>query len=152
MKHILHKRKQVLLFIMAGGLSAAFEVVAMKGLTHILPTLFKFEKNFFGLAYPLSNLVSTTMAILLNYGLSIWFVFEQGRHSKKREFTYFLGISLFTMLLSLGIFQLLYHFVFCNPIDFFFYTFSPIVLSKGMSILLVSLLNYRIKKRIIFNS
>ena len=151
MKEILLKQKQVLLFIFAGALSAVVEIGSFKMLSVYLPLIFSNENNFHGIHFPLSNIFSTSCGILTNYFLSIWFVFERGKHSKKREFAYFMSFSLVSTILSLVIFQIFFRFVFTNHFDLGIFVFSQEMLSKISAILLVSILNYSVKKRMIFN-
>jgi len=151
MKELLLRHKQVLFFIVAGGLSAIVEIGSFKIFSTFLPQIFFQEQNFHGIHYPLSNIFSTSCGILSNYFLSIWFVFERGKHSKKREFVYFMAVSFVSTLFSLGFFQIFYSFIFKDNIDLIFYTLSPEMLSKISAILLVSILNYSVKKKVIFN-
>lgn len=152
MKKIILSQKQVLLFVFAGALSALVEILMMKVFSQIIPNIFEQETNFYGIKYPLSNIFSTGCAILINYWLSVKFVFESGKHGRKREFAYFMIISGVTTFLSLSIFQVFINFVFLEPIDFKVYALSPIILSKVMAIGIVSVLNYIVKKKIIFKS
>lgn len=151
MKKLLLKQKQIMFFIIAGGLSAVVEIGAFKFLSVIIPNFFEAEKNLFGIHFPFSNILSTTIAIIFNYFLSIWFVFERGKHSKKREFTYFMVLSFFTTFLSLFFFQIFYNFVFTDNFNVEIFTFSPEMISKIAAILIVSVLNYTLKKRLVFN-
>ena len=149
MKQLLLKQKQVLFFIIAGGLSAIVEIGSFKLFSVNIPIFF--SSDFHGIHFPLSNILSTTCGIVFNYFLSIWFVFERGKHSKKREFAYFMVISFFSTILSLLFFQLFYNTIFRDNLDLIIYTFSPQILSKIAAIGLVSILNYSIKKNVIFN-
>ena len=151
MKELLLKQKQVLLFVVAGGLSAVIEIGSFKIFSVYLPLLFSQENNFHGIHFPLSNIFSTTCGIVTNYFLSIWFVFERGKHSKRKEFAYFMFVSFFSTLLSLIFFQVFFRFVFKDNIDVEFFVISKEILSKISAILLVSILNYSVKKKIIFN-
>ena len=151
MKQLLLKQKQVLFFIIAGGLSAIVEIGSFKLFSFTIPIVYSSETNFHGIHFPLSNILSTTCGIVFNYFLSIWFVFERGKHSKKREFAYFMVISFFSTILSLLFFQLFYNTIFRDNLDLIIYTFSPQILSKIAAIGLVSILNYSIKKNVIFN-
>lgn len=151
MKDILIRQKQVLFFIIAGGLSAVVEIGSFKIFSSYLPQLFAEETNFHGIHFPLSNIFSTSCGIITNYFLSIWFVFERGKHSKKREFVYFMVVSVISTLFSLIFFQVFYSFIFKDNIDLIVYTLSPEILSKISAILLVSILNYSVKKKVIFN-
>jgi putative flippase GtrA len=151
MQELLLRHKQVLFFIIAGGLSAIVEIGSFKVFSTYLPQMFTMEQNFHGIHYPLSNIFSTSCGILSNYFLSIWFVFERGKHSKRREFAYFMGVSFISTLLSLFFFQIFYSCIFKDNIDLIFYTLSPEMISKIAAILLVSILNYSVKKKVIFN-
>ena len=79
------KQKQILFFIIAGGLSAIVEIGLMKVFSYYIPEYIPAETKWHGISYPLSNILSTTCAIIFNYFLSIWFVFERGKHSKKKK-------------------------------------------------------------------
>lgn len=151
MIQILLKQKQILFFIIAGALSAVVEVGSFKLFSVYLPSILSFEKNFHGIHFPLSNIFSTSLGIITNYFLSIWFVFERGKHSKRKEFAYFMGVSVLSTILSLAIFQIFFRFVFKDVINMGFFVFSPEMISKIAAIVVVSFLNYSIKKRIIFN-
>lgn len=151
MKQLILRQKQVIFFIIAGGLSAIVEIGSFKILSIYLPRLFSSEYNLYGIKYPFSNILSTSCGIITNYFLSIWFVFERGKYSKKKEFLYFISVSVVSTFISLIIFQILYHFVYKDVIDLRFYVLSPEMMSKITAILLVSMLNYSIKKKIIFN-
>lgn len=151
MRALLLRHKQVLLFIIAGGLSAIVEIGSFKIFSTYLPQAISQEQNFHGIHYPLSNILSTSCGILFNYFLSIWFVFERGKHSKRKEFAYFMVVSFISTILSLSFFQIFYRFIFKDNIDLIFYTLSPEMTSKIAAILLVSILNYSVKKKVIFN-
>lgn len=151
MKQLLLKQKQVLFFIIAGGLSAIVEIGSFKMFSISIPNFFPSEKDFHGIHFPMSNIFSTCCGIIFNYFLSIWFVFERGKHSKKKEFFYFMFISFLSTVLSLIFFQVFFRYVFKENIDLAIYTLSPEIISKISAILLVSILNYSIKKNVIFN-
>ncbi|MDH6252216.1 putative flippase GtrA [Chryseobacterium sp. H1D6B] len=151
MRELILRQKQVLFFIIAGGLSAIVEIGSFKIFSTHLPQIISREQNFYGIHYPLSNILSTSCGIITNYFLSIWFVFERGKHSKRKEFAYFMVVSFISTLLSLGFFQIFYSFIFKDNINLIFYTLSPEITSKIAAILLVSILNYSIKKKVIFN-
>lgn len=151
MKDLFLKQKQVLLFIVAGGLSAIIEIGSFKMLSVYLPKIFQWEYNLYGIKYPESNILSTGCGIITNYFLSIWFVFERGKHSKKKEFAYFITVSVASTFVSLFLFQILFHFVFRDRIDIGIFVLSQEMLSKIAAIILVSILNYSVKKKVIFN-
>ncbi|WP_309844960.1 GtrA family protein [Chryseobacterium sp. SLBN-27] len=151
MRDLLLRQKQVLFFIIAGGLSAVVEIGSFKVFSTAIPHFFPREINFHGIHYPLSNIFSTSCGIITNYFLSIWFVFERGKHSKRKEFAYFMLVSFISTLLSLGFFQIFYSYIFKDTFDLIIYSLSPEIISKIAAILLVSVLNYSIKKKVIFN-
>lgn len=151
MKQLLIKQKQVLLFIIAGGLSAIIEIGSFKLFSWYLPQRIPMETNFHGIYFPMSNIFSTSAGIISNYFFSIGFVFQRGKHSKKREFTYFMLISFLSTLLSLLFFQIFFEYIFTMHIDVGIFVFSQEMLSKISAIVLVSILNFFVKKRIIFN-
>ena len=151
MKELLLRHKQVLLFVVAGALSAVVEIGSFKIFSVYLPRIFSQENNFHGIHFPLSNIFSTSCGIITNYFLSIWFVFERGKHSKKREFAYFMFVSFFSTILSLTFFQLFFRFMFTAHLDLGIIVISKEILSKIAAILLVSILNYTVKKKVIFN-
>ena len=151
MKELLLKHKQVLLFVVAGALSAVVEIGSFKIFSVYLPNIFSQENNFHGIHFPLSNIFSTSCGIITNYFLSIWFVFERGKHSKKREFAYFMFVSFFSTILSLTFFQIFFRFMFTAHLDLGIIVISKEILSKIAAILLVSVLNYTVKKKVIFN-
>lgn len=151
MKELLLKHRQVLLFVVAGALSAVVEIGSFKIFSVYLPRVFSQENNFHGIHFPLSNIFSTSCGIITNYFLSIWFVFERGKHSKKREFAYFMFVSFFSTILSLTFFQIFFRFMFTAHLDLGIIVISKEILSKIAAILLVSVLNYTVKKKVIFN-
>ncbi len=152
MKQFLLKQKQVLFFIVAGGLSAVIEIGSFKIFSVHLPEIFSWEKSLYGIHFPLSNIFSTSLGIISNYFFSIWFVFQRGKHSRRKEFAYFMGISALSTVLSLGCFQIFYNHVYKDEFfDLGFFVFSPEMLSKISAIILVSILNYSVKKKVIFN-
>lgn len=151
MKTLLLRQKQVLFFVLAGGLSAVAEIGSFKALSLMLPKIYSAEQDFHGIHYPLSNVFSTSIGIITNYFFSIWFVFQRGKHSKRREFAYFMIVSVVSTILSLLAFQLFYRFVFRDHLDLGILTVSQEILSKVSAILLVSVLNYSVKKKVIFN-
>ena len=151
MKNLLLQKKQILFFIIAGALSAMVEIGAFKMLSVSVPKFFPHEKNLYGISFPLSNVLSTTCVIITNYFLSIWFVFERWKYSKRREFAYFMFVSFLSTVLSLSFFQIFYNFIFLDNFNLVVYTLSPEVISKISAIILVSILNYTVKKKVIFN-
>lgn len=151
MKDFLLRRSQIFYFALAGGLSAAVEIVFFKIFSLQIPKIIPGEVSFHGIHFPLSNILSTGIAIIFNYWLSILFVFERGKHSKKREFAYFILISIGSTILSLTLFQLFYRYIFQKNFDMGVFVFSTEVMSKISAIATASALNYSLKKRVIFN-
>lgn len=151
MKELLLKQKQILLFAFAGALSAVIEIGSFKIFSVYIPHFFLQEADFHGIHFPVSNVLSTTCGIITNYFLSIWFVFERGKHSKKKEFAYFMFISGLSTIVSLIFFQVFFRYIYLDHIDAGFFVFSREMLSKISAIVLVSVLNYTVKKKVIFN-
>ncbi|RRQ46569.1 GtrA family protein [Chryseobacterium sp. SC28] len=151
MRHLILRHKQILFFTIAGGISAVVEIGSFKILSVYLPRIFIAEYNLYGIKYPFSNILSTSCGILTNYFLSIWFVFTRGRYSKRREFAYFVCLSFVSTFIGLFLFQILYHFIFRDALDLGIFVVSREMMSKIVSIVIVSLLNYSIKKKMIFN-
>ena len=56
MKQLLLKQKQVLFFIIAGGLSAIVEIGSFKLFSVNIPIFYSSETNFHGIHFPLSNI------------------------------------------------------------------------------------------------
>ncbi len=144
-------RKQLVLFFIAGALSAIIEISLMKlfSLPQMLPRFFSFENKTH--AYPLSNFLSTGGGILSNYFFSIRYVFKRGKHSKRKEFYLFIILSIATMFMSWGLFAVFHSFIH-QPVNLYFYTMGDIVFCKAAAIFLVSMINYVAKKKIVFSS
>lgn len=151
MRSIVLNQRQILFFVVAGALSAFVEIGSFKMFSVNLPQIIPNEPNFYGVHFPFSNIFSTLCGIITNYFLSIWFVFERGKHSKKREFAYFMFVSFLSTILSLSFFQIFFSFVYEQNLNLGFFVFSKEMLSKVSAILLVSVLNYTVKKKVIFN-
>jgi putative flippase GtrA len=148
---IKNHKKQLILFFIAGVLSALIEIFLMKlfSLSQVLPRFFSFENK--ANAYPLSNFLSTGGGILSNYFFSIRYVFKRGKHSKRKEFYLFILLSVTTMFMSWGTFAFFHSFI-NKPVDLYFYTMGDIVFCKALAIFLISLINYIAKKKIVFSS
>ncbi|TWP26201.1 GtrA family protein [Apibacter muscae] len=145
-------KKQIILFFIAGFISAIIEISLMKilSLPQMLPSIFTFENKAH--AYPLSNIISTAGGIMSNYFFSIRYVFERGKHSKRKEFALFLLLSIITMLMSWGVFAFFHSFIH-EPINIFhIIKVGDIVVCKAAAILLVSVINYIAKKKIVFSN
>ncbi|MDO4224711.1 MAG: GtrA family protein [Bergeyella zoohelcum] len=153
MKALLLKQKQILFFIIAGAMSAVIEVGSFKILSITLPKILSWENYLYGLRFPMSNVLSTSCGIISNYFFSIWFVFQRGKHSRRREFAYFVGVSGFSTLLSLLFFQVFYVDIYLDDyFDFGFFVLSAEMLSKISAIVLVSILSYIVKKKLVFSN
>jgi len=62
-----------------------------------------------------------------------------------------MSVSFLSTILSLIVFQMFFRFVFTDVINLGFFVFSQEMISKIAAILLVSMLNYTVKKKVIFN-
>ncbi|MCB9202396.1 MAG: GtrA family protein [Flavobacteriales bacterium] len=138
--------RQIIAFVIIGALSAVVEVVTFKLfiLPNAFPSVFSFENDAH--FFPISSLASSACGILFNYILSIKFVFKQGKHSKNKEFTYFIALSLFSMIMTWVVgFSL-------KQIITFDFIFSSDIICKILAIGIVSVLNYIVKKKFIFHN
>lgn len=147
-KAIKRNLHQIFLFILIGVLSAVIEITSFRLFSYptFFPNFFSFEIDFY---YPISNFASSACGIIFNYFLSIWFVFKQGKHSKKKEFTFFMIISFFSMLMTWIVSALLL-IIFKSPICFIL-CISPEMFCKIIAIGIVAVFNYIIKKKFIFH-
>lgn len=148
---LIKHRVQISLFILAGAMSALIEISAMKffSLPQSLPSIFSFESRKYG--YPLSNVFSTSLGIISNYFFSIWFVFKRGKHSKRKEMLYFVLLSIITMFMSWGLFAFFHSYIH-KPVKILFITLGDIVFCKAAAIVVVSVVNYISKKKLVFSS
>ncbi len=96
MKQHLLKQKQILFFIIAGGLSAIVEIGSFKLFSIFIPQWLPMEVDLMGVHYPLSNILSTSSGIITNYFLSIWFVFQRENILKERICLLY-GVSVFLL-------------------------------------------------------
>lgn len=145
--------KQVILFGVAGVFSACIQTILMKILTqpNILPSLFLFENLYY--SYPISNAISNFGGIISNYYFSIIFsIFKRGKHSKHKEMRLFIIFSIFTALLNYLLFSIFIR-IFKQPIiNLGFISFGNIVFSTLLAIFFSSLVNFFVKKKLIFHN
>ena len=125
--HFSPRQQQILLFVIAGGLGAVFEI-AMFYVLHRA-----------GINVLLASFLSTVLAIGLNYLLSIAFVFERGRHSTRAELAAFAAVSAGVIGVNQLVFSVL---LWLLP--------SYATACKAAAILLVATLSYLAKKRWVF--
>ncbi len=121
------RQQQVLLFVIAGGLGAVFEIAAF----YILHRA--------GLNVLLASFLATVLATGLNYLLSIAFVFERGRHSTHAELAAFAAVSAGVI----GVNQLVFSALLWLAPEY-------ATVCKAAAILLVATLSYLAKKRWVF--
>ena len=119
---------QVFRFAVAGAVGASIEI-----------GLFFFFIEFTALHYLVANFIAISFAIMVNYFISQKWVFEPGRHSKAREFTLFIGVSLVALLLNQ---LLMWGLVDAVELNMKF--------SKIIAIGLVAIYNYLAKKFLVF--
>ncbi len=145
------QRMQILRFGLVGAICALVEIILFRFFTQpqILPSMFSIENA--RTDYPISNFLSTGFAIVLNYFLSIKYVFEQGKYSKRREFVYFVVLSVLTLLVSWRIFALFSNHVIMSDFEVMGVGFNHLVVNKVIAIAITSLLNYGAKKRLVFD-
>jgi putative flippase GtrA len=127
LRHFSPKQQQILLFVIAGGLGAVFEIAVFYVLHRA------------GINVLLASVLSTVLAISLNYLLSIAFVFERGRHSTRAELAAFAAVSTGVIIVNQMVFTAL---LWLFP--------SYATVCKAAAILLVATLSYVAKKRWVF--
>ena len=124
------KYGQVIKFIIAGATGAIIEIA-----------LFILLSEYFSIHYLLANLVAITVAILVNYIISLKWVFESGRYSQGIEFIAFLGTSSLVIMLN--------QFLMWGFVDGIYLDER---LSKVLSIALVAIVNFFAKKFLVFKN
>ncbi|MGM5630979.1 GtrA family protein [Apibacter raozihei] len=145
-----HKR-QVFLFLIAGAVSACIEIFSLLIFEKFLPVYFSFENLKNG--YPLSSILATGAGILSNYILSIRYVFKRGKHSKRKEFSLFLILSIGTVIMTWALFTFFLSISTHLFSDIVFkHSKLNIIFSRAAAISIVSVLNYWLKKKLVFTS
>lgn len=119
---------QIVKFAVAGAIGASIEI-----------GLFFFFVEFTAMHYLLANFIAISVAVMVNYFISQKWVFETGRHSKRKEFFFFLAVSLVALSLN----QLLM-WVLVDWME------VEIKLSKIVAIGLVATYNFLAKKFFVF--
>jgi len=115
-------------FILTGGTTAGLDLIITIGMT-----------DFLGIYYIISSIVGFTAGSILNYYLSIRFVFKQGRFNVILEF------SLFIVFLLLGVaLSSLFLFILADLLGLHY------KISKLITIFLITMFNFITKKKIIF--
>jgi putative flippase GtrA len=121
------RHQQILLFAIAGGLGAIFEIAIFHGLHRA------------GMKVFLASFFATALAIGLNYLMSIAFVFKRGRHSTRAELIAFSVVSGAVIGVNQLAFGALLSLAPNHP-----------TACKAMAILLVATLSYLAKRRWVF--
>lgn len=121
---------QLLKFAVAGAIGAAIEIC-----------LFIYLVDFLEVYYLTANLIAISAAIIVNYIISQKWVFDGGRYSKRLEFTIFIVVSMFALLLNQ---LLMWYFVESLVIDD--------KISKLLAIGLVAAVNFFAKKYFVFKN
>lgn len=119
---------QIVKFAVAGAIGACIEI-----------SLFFFFIEFTALHYLVANFIAISFAVTANYFISQKWVFETGRHSKGKEFAFFLGVSLVALTLNQ-----LFMWMLVDVME------VEIKLSKIVAIGLVATYNYLAKKFLVF--
>ena len=121
---------QLFKFAVAGAIGAAIEI-----------SLFIYLVDFLEVYYLTANLIAISAAIIVNYIISQKWVFDGGRYSKRLEFTIFVVVSMFALLLNQ---LLMWYFVESLVIDD--------KISKLLAIGLVAAVNFFAKKYFVFKN
>lgn len=119
---------QIIKFAVAGAVGAGIEI-----------SLFILLVDFMNLYYLTANLFAISVAIIVNYIISLKWVFDPGRYSRGLEFAIFLVVSFFALLLN----QLL---MWCMVESLELSTTMSKVLAIGM----VAVFNFIAKKFFVF--
>lgn len=119
---------QVIRFLLVGGVSFLLEFAVFVGLV-----------DLGGVGYMQANMVALASAVVLNYFLSRWLVFEGGRYSSKLTFTIFTVFTLFGVLLNQALLWVLVE-----------QTQINVKVSKVLVTVAVAVFNYYTKKHIVF--
>ncbi|CAN5781405.1 hypothetical protein BH24BAC1_BH24BAC1_16640 [soil metagenome] len=119
---------QVIRFLLVGGVSFLLEFAVFVGLV-----------DLGGVGYMQANMVALASAVVLNYFLSRWLVFEGGRYSSKLTFTIFTVFTLFGVLLNQALLWVLVE-----------QTQTNVKISKVLVTVAVAVFNYYTKKHIVF--
>lgn len=127
---LLNKYSQIAKFAIAGSIGAVAEIV-----------VFIILVEFTGVYYLISNIISISVGILLNYIVSHKWVFEEGRYTKKLEFTYFILVSILVIICNQGVVWFLVGGLSINP-----------NISKIIAIISVSVISFFAKKYWVFKN
>lgn len=121
-------QKQITLFLFVGGGCAAFDL-----------SLMFFFVEIANLTIRVSFILAITLSTLLNYVLNIKLVFTSGRHKKNKEIVLFILNSLLAIALNY-----LIMFVMINMFDVWY------LLSRSVALIIVSIMNFILRKYLIF--
>lgn len=119
---------QLIKFAVAGAIGAGIEI-----------SLFILLVDFIGMYYLTANLFAIGVAIIVNYIISMKWVFDSGRYSRGIEFAFFLAVSFFALLLNQ---LLMWYMVDSMALE--------TTISKVLAIGIVAVFNYVAKKFFVF--
>ncbi len=119
---------QIIKFVVAGAIGACIEI-----------GLFFFLIEFSELHYLIANFIAISVAIIVNYFISQKWVFETGKYSKRKEFVFFIGVSVIALLLNQLLMLMLVDMLELN-----------MKLSKVAAIGMVAVYNFLAKKFFVF--
>lgn len=119
---------QLVKFAVAGAIGAGIEICT-----------YVYLVDFLEMYYLTASFISVSLAVIVNYIISQKWVFDSGRYSKKLEFTIFVVVSLFALLLNQ---LLMWYFVETVELED--------KLSKVLAIGLVACVNFFAKKFFVF--
>lgn len=119
---------QVIRFLFVGGVSFFIEFSIFAGLV-----------DFFSVNYMQANGVAMSFAVVLNYFLTRWLVFEGGRHNSKVTFFIFILFTLCGVMLNQALLWFLVEEILIN-----------VKISKVLVTVAVAVFNFYTKKHIVF--
>jgi putative flippase GtrA len=123
-------KPQVMKFVLVGGVCACADFVSFNLLIDQLHV-----------KYLVSNVISISLAIGLNYLLSRAFVFKKSKYSRKKEIFSFVFFSLLALILNQFVLWLL-----VEAVKF------DVRLCKVLAIIIVAFFNYTTKKHVVFKT
>lgn len=121
-------KSQVIRFIVVGGASFLIEFC-----------LFTFLIDVVDIKYTHANLPAMAVAILFNYFLTRWFVFDSARYNQRKTFVLFLTFTLMGVVLNQFLLWFMVEQLIIN-----------IKISKVLTVASVAVFNYFTKKHFVF--
>lgn len=120
--------RQFILFTVIGGICFVIDISLLALFVGIL-----------SINILIATALSFVLATGVNYALSIKFIFKNGKHQKNKEVTYFFFVSIVSLFLTLGLMYCL-----SNILQVWY------IYSKIITVMIISILTYSLKKKLVF--